>query len=210
MEHNQSRVLCVTPPVTHHHTTTFRYLQSAAKMSLSLSPYDETNDPRRKALIQKMVECNHGREPVNPGFWAMVWLGDVDQLEVYVNDWVQTLDIRREREPKYPFWTSVLGACEWTLHFPGLIILTARFPGTPRGRQTVNRSTVEQESLQTSPTEIVSGSRTSSRSPTKIPRPSGSLGEPGSSSASPRFESEKPRKYARSARQTDRVSPDLS
>ncbi|KAJ9294605.1 hypothetical protein DTO271G3_6873 [Paecilomyces variotii] len=47
-----------------------------------MGAYDEVNDPLRVKIIEQIAGYLDGR-PVEAGFWAFLWLADVDRLEAY-------------------------------------------------------------------------------------------------------------------------------
>jgi len=77
-----------------------------------MGAYDEVDDPLRVQLIEQIAN-RLGGKLVEPGFWAFVWLGDVDKLEAYTK-WL----IAGPKSSRYDIctnksWTRALKICEF-------------------------------------------------------------------------------------------------
>lgn len=50
-----------------------------------MDPFDEVKDPRRVRLISEIANQIGHDNGVDAGFWAFVWLADIEQLEMLIN-----------------------------------------------------------------------------------------------------------------------------
>ncbi|KAL3441369.1 hypothetical protein BJX65DRAFT_255238 [Aspergillus insuetus] len=52
-----------------------------------MGPYDaEINDQRRVELVSRIAARLHPNRLVEPGFWACIWLSDIEQLAKSANE----------------------------------------------------------------------------------------------------------------------------
>ncbi|OJI97602.1 hypothetical protein ASPVEDRAFT_79304 [Aspergillus versicolor CBS 583.65] len=50
-----------------------------------MDAFDEVKEPRRVRLISEIANQIGHDHPVDAGFWAFVWLADIEQLEILIN-----------------------------------------------------------------------------------------------------------------------------
>lgn len=49
------------------------------------TPFEEVNDERRTVLVNKLAKLMIEGALSDPGFWAFIWLSDIEKLEEFYN-----------------------------------------------------------------------------------------------------------------------------
>ncbi|PYH28336.1 HNH endonuclease signature motif containing protein [Aspergillus neoniger CBS 115656] len=82
-----------------------------------MGAYDEVEDPRRLKLIAQISDSiDFASEPVNPGFWAFLWLSELSQLEGYTQVFFANPRPMRSDSATSTSWTRCLKV--WNTHSP--------------------------------------------------------------------------------------------
>lgn len=77
-----------------------------------MSAYDEVDDPLRVELINQIADFVDG-EPVEAGYWAFLWLADVDKLEAHTKWLIEGPKYGKYDMKSNQSWTRALRICEF-------------------------------------------------------------------------------------------------
>ncbi|KAL2833528.1 hypothetical protein BJY01DRAFT_253492 [Aspergillus pseudoustus] len=149
-----------------------------------MDTYQEVWDPRRVDLVARIAAHIPPGESVEPGFWALVWLSDVERLENLVHQFENAVDAADKRAfYENTMWTKSLRTWATRDH----VIKSKIVPKVPGIETPKRKSTSEMDphhaKFSRRPESLAEAERRESyiipaprgrsgtRSPSKIPRP---------------------------------------
>ena len=80
---------------------------------MEANPYEEVGDERRADLILELAKVVGEDELVDAGFWACVWLSDMDRLQELVRLFSDSDSLIRKITVRDKDWARVLRTCKF-------------------------------------------------------------------------------------------------